>query len=511
LIHKRQLYADEEYIHRMKAFHEHYMPSNDILRPVMEMFLKMKISMIAPQHGSIIKKNIKEHILALRDLECGVFLNPIKRNLVEDGGYKTVFRELLKRFRSIYSKKEVLKAIQDIDIQVDQETFEVLDYNYAPEDLWDQFFEQIYRNMGISWLVVIEPYVTKFTKEYDISLPKIFEATLTQTKSRAYSLENENRKLKEINESLMRNIEKTKDQLIRCPVTFLYNHSFFLSYFHSEFENIHEERHSKSAFVLMAVDHMSHVTFTHNESEVELMHKNLAYILEQEKTEESILFKLDGDLFGCYIPFIENMDILEYFEKIRYDIEQSNQFPEKITVSMGIVRIKELMQQEKTTTNTSKRIFDIAHQRLNVSRSRGGNHVCENSEIEDFDEKMGKVLIIDSDEVTVDVIQTFLENMEYQVFVALDGEEALEIIEAEALDLIISEIMLPKMDGFFVREKVNMSSRTKQIPFILLSHLKNEDSIQRAYSLGIESYLQKPFMLSELFGIISSKLNRSVV
>ncbi len=53
------LYADDAYMEKMKAFHEHYMPSNEILRPVMDVLLGMDISVIAPQHGSVIKRKCR--------------------------------------------------------------------------------------------------------------------------------------------------------------------------------------------------------------------------------------------------------------------------------------------------------------------------------------------------------------------------------------------------------------------------------------------------------------------
>ena len=80
-------YADENYIEKMSAFHEHYMPSNDILRPVMELFILMDIRMIAPQHGSVINKDPLKYIKALRDLECGALMNPVRKSLKESGGY----------------------------------------------------------------------------------------------------------------------------------------------------------------------------------------------------------------------------------------------------------------------------------------------------------------------------------------------------------------------------------------------------------------------------------------
>lgn len=68
------LYANEYYIEAMKAFHENYMPTNYILRNAMDKLDDFDIKMIAPQHGSVIDKDIDEHIDALKNLDCGDFL-----------------------------------------------------------------------------------------------------------------------------------------------------------------------------------------------------------------------------------------------------------------------------------------------------------------------------------------------------------------------------------------------------------------------------------------------------
>jgi CheY-like chemotaxis protein len=117
-----------------------------------------------------------------------------------------------------------------------------------------------------------------------------------------------------------------------------------------------------------------------------------------------------------------------------------------------------------------------------------------------------RILIVDTDEVNIDVLKTFLENDGYLVATANDGEEALRIAETYPIKLIISEIMLPKLDGFLLRERLLAGSHTKNIPFIYASYMKDEHSVGRAVSLGVEHYFKKPYMLSELIGIIHIKI-----
>ena len=69
----KELYAGADYLEKMKSFHAHYMPSHEILSPVMRSLMPLDISVIAPQHGQIIRENIPEHIRVLESLECGTF------------------------------------------------------------------------------------------------------------------------------------------------------------------------------------------------------------------------------------------------------------------------------------------------------------------------------------------------------------------------------------------------------------------------------------------------------
>lgn len=71
------LFANEYYMEAMKAFHENYMPSNKILRTAMNKLDAYDIQMIAPQHGSIIRDNVREYIDALRNLDCGDYIQSL--------------------------------------------------------------------------------------------------------------------------------------------------------------------------------------------------------------------------------------------------------------------------------------------------------------------------------------------------------------------------------------------------------------------------------------------------
>jgi len=120
------LYAPEDYEESMKTFHESYMPSHEILAPVMNQLLKYDISIICPQHGSIINKNVTSYINILRDLPCGVLLRPVKKNLIERGGILSLCNEILKRYFALFRNKEIRRIFPSNC----QGKRNALDYNY---------------------------------------------------------------------------------------------------------------------------------------------------------------------------------------------------------------------------------------------------------------------------------------------------------------------------------------------------------------------------------------------
>ena len=116
------------------------------------------------------------------------------------------------------------------------------------------------------------------------------------------------------------------------------------------------------------------------------------------------------------------------------------------------------------------------------------------------------VLIIDDEDLIRDVVKEYCLNENYKVFEASNGIEGLDILENEDIDIIVLDIMMPKMDGytFFskMKEKYN-------IPTIVLSARGEEYDKLFGFSVGIDDYLTKPFSSRELIARIKAILKRS--
>ncbi len=118
----------------------------------------------------------------------------------------------------------------------------------------------------------------------------------------------------------------------------------------------------------------------------------------------------------------------------------------------------------------------------------------------------GRILVVD-DEIYIVHILDFSLGMEgYEVITALDGELALEKARAEKPDLIVLDIMMPKLDGYETCKRLKADATTKDIPVILLSAKGRNVDQKVGFEVGADDYITKPFSPRKLVERINSIL-----
>jgi CheY-like chemotaxis protein len=113
-----------------------------------------------------------------------------------------------------------------------------------------------------------------------------------------------------------------------------------------------------------------------------------------------------------------------------------------------------------------------------------------------------RVLICDDDPVILRLVQVNLELEGYEVISARHGGEAVELGFREQPDLIILDIMMPRMDGYEACERLKNHPATGHIPIVFLSAKAQEADIERGKSYGVADYLTKPFDPGELLDVV---------
>jgi len=117
-----------------------------------------------------------------------------------------------------------------------------------------------------------------------------------------------------------------------------------------------------------------------------------------------------------------------------------------------------------------------------------------------------RVLIVDDNKENIDLIAYFLKPQNYELITAMDGVEALEKVESEKPDIILLDIMLPKMDGFQVCERLKKNKETRFIPIIMITALKELKDKIRSLEVGADDFISKPFENVELLTRVKSLL-----
>jgi two-component system, OmpR family, response regulator ResD len=113
-----------------------------------------------------------------------------------------------------------------------------------------------------------------------------------------------------------------------------------------------------------------------------------------------------------------------------------------------------------------------------------------------------QVLIVEDEERIRNIMKVFVRNEELEIDEAADGREALDKIFNKKYDLIILDLMLPKVDGYEVLSQVRKDDRMTDIPVIIISALTTDKDILKGFKGGANYYIPKPFDAKELVNSI---------
>ncbi len=117
-----------------------------------------------------------------------------------------------------------------------------------------------------------------------------------------------------------------------------------------------------------------------------------------------------------------------------------------------------------------------------------------------------KVLVVDDNIVNLELIANLLKEQKYHFALAQSAMETYEILKSFSPDLILLDIMMPKVDGFEVCEKLKSGQSTREIPVIFLTARNSEEEIVRGFTLGGADYITKPFFKEELLIRIKTQI-----
>ena len=117
-----------------------------------------------------------------------------------------------------------------------------------------------------------------------------------------------------------------------------------------------------------------------------------------------------------------------------------------------------------------------------------------------------KILVVDDEEIVVDLHKRMLEKDGYEVIIAHNGAEALELVATETPDLILTDVFMPEMNGLELCEELKKSEQTNLIPVIMVTAVDDYDNKIRGIETGADDFLAKPVRSRELYARVKSLL-----
>ncbi len=115
-----------------------------------------------------------------------------------------------------------------------------------------------------------------------------------------------------------------------------------------------------------------------------------------------------------------------------------------------------------------------------------------------------KILIVDDEPNILMSLEFLMKKEGYKVFIARDGEEAFDIIRAEIPDVVLLDVMMPKVDGYEVCGFVKNSPAYQHIKVVFMSSKSREADLRKGYDLGADLYIPKPFSTRDMVAKVNA-------
>jgi DNA-binding NarL/FixJ family response regulator len=125
--------------------------------------------------------------------------------------------------------------------------------------------------------------------------------------------------------------------------------------------------------------------------------------------------------------------------------------------------------------------------------------------------KIKKILLVEDESILRDSIQETIASCGFEVAVAENGDEALLLAKTFLPDLIISDILMPESDGYWLLDSVRNDALLRTIPFIFMTAKSERSDIRNGMNLGADDYIVKPFSSAELMNSIQARLSRDEI
>ncbi|MEF3692720.1 MAG: response regulator [Acholeplasmataceae bacterium] len=489
-------------------FHENMMPSSHFLQIPLKLIKDKRIDKIYPLYGHYIElhqvKDVLEHIHELQ------FYNQ-SHPYEESGGLRRVYdfkdaiNDMQLNLKRHFSKDDISMCFSDSKMKFDQDTLWFMSSELVGFALWNHYFEHIYLKKGILWLSILEKIIQKYTSDYHLPIPTIYESEVVKDNLKAELLGIEKKELEKRVEALNHAVKESQDLSVRSKTTGLYLQSVLREMIKTRLDEMDETYHF--GLMLIQLDQLNEINKQYGKKAGDDALRTLAYVIEQLKEDSCLMFRQSGPGVIVYKhdATIESLDKAALM--IKNAVQSSVLFIDKVTASIAIVTSDEMKDQVNRDSKI-QHLFDLLDKRILIAKRIGyGEIISQKSENINYLE--GLILIVDEDELSQNMMVRIFHRIDYEVVVASSVTEAIKIIHEKPIDVVISEINLSKLDGFELKRLMN-ESIYRNTPFIMVSHNKTIENIKRGNTLGVDLIIEKPVVMDEIIGIVNRFKERKI-
>jgi diguanylate cyclase (GGDEF)-like protein len=264
---------------------------------------------------------------------------------------------------------------------------------------------------------------------------------------------------------------------------------------------------TNASFLALRLDNILAINAAHGRTGGDEALRALAYVLDNYRAgpgrKAHVAFRLAGPLFGYLIPACSAPEARAAAEDIRQLVQQSELYIGHLTASIGIANFYEFFMDDGNQEQLAVRILQTALHRLGIAERQGANTICDASDTSAaVVSSRPTVLLVDPEPGSMELLVRALEAAEISVLVREDGESAVAAVQESPPSVIICEAACPRLSGFSVRERLRANALWNAIPFILVSHRKNDDMVRKAVENDIRHFFRKPVSLTEVVGLV---------
>jgi diguanylate cyclase (GGDEF)-like protein len=496
----------EERIRNSLDFCLNFVPSSEFLRPALQKVAALSPRLTVTQSGMVLLRDeLTSYLEALSKFDfynhnLG-FTRYGERERTPD--YRLACLQVMQKWKSLYGVEELRRAIPEAVFPVDWKSLEVLSPVTGPEIL-DNLLETVRRNRGIGWIRGIEPLIEQLQRMEGIEKPAVFRSILGESERRLEAIGMEKSALESQVALLEKSLRDTLEKMTKDRLTGYYNEVFLRQHVEEHLRILSSGSDEPDIHLyFIQIDNIQAINAKYTANIGDETIRNLGFLLEEVIRPQDLLIKRNGPGYIVLVWDGSGVVPSDYARMIQNAAKNSETFLEPITLSVALVRSKEFVIGSESLV---EKMMAVGESRIKSVIRKNGAFIDENTPMEP--NKYGRILVADGEEVNLRLLESLLFNENFEVVTAKDGLSAWELAKESVFDALIVDRTIPKMDGMFLKQKLNQGTPNSGTPFWLLTYNKTADIVRRANQLGIDQVLQKPILFEELIGQIRRAMKK---